>query len=230
MAFCPKCGKPFEENAVNCAYCGARNPQAPAPKVNEIVNKAKSINKKNISILASVLALIVIAIVLVVSIFGNKHGKVIDKYFKLTYGGEQKLIEELAPEQFWEKLEKKTGAKYKDIEEVLEAVFDSENEDYEEDYGKNIKVKFDIVEKEKYDEDDLEDVKDFLKERFGIPRKSISAAYDVEIEYTIEGDDDEKNDEATFELVKIDGKWYIPSLFDTYNSFASILLSNYTAE
>ena len=71
MAFCPKCGKPFEENASNCAYCGAKNPAAPAaanPKVNEIVNKAKSLNKKNVVILAGAVVAVIVVIALLSSI------------------------------------------------------------------------------------------------------------------------------------------------------------------
>lgn len=223
MAFCPKCGKPFEENAANCAFCGARNPEVPAstnPKVNEIVNKARSLNKKNIAILAGAVVVVVLAIILISSIAGNGYKKAIDNFFAVTVEGDVDKLEKLAPEEFWEELEETFDVKLKDIKKNVEEEFEATFESLEDDYGKNIKVKYKVLDKEELDEDDLDEIKDILKDSYGIAKKSVKAGYEVEIEATIKGKDDEDTDEQDMTIIKIDGDWYITDIFSMLKYYA----------
>ncbi len=225
MAFCPKCGKPFEENASNCAYCGARNPDAPAasvnPKVNEIVNKAKSLNKKNIAILAGAVVAVIVVISLLVTLIGSSgYKKAIDNFFDFTIKGDVDVLEDLAPEDFWEELEDEYDVKLKDIKKELEDSFEEQLEDLEDEYGKNLKVKWKVIDKEELDEDDLDDLKDTLKDTYGTAKKSVKKALEVEIEATLKGRDDEDTDEQEMILVKIGNKWYISSIFSMLKYYA----------
>lgn len=217
MAFCPKCGKPFEENASNCAFCGAKNPAAPAaavnPNVEKIVNKARSLNKKNVAILAGAVVALVLVIVIISSIAGNRYKKAIDNFFDFTVKGEINKLEQLAPESFWEELEEKEDLDIDDIMDELEENFEEELESLEDYYGKNIKVKYKVLEKEVMDEDDLDDLKDTLKENYGIKKKSVQKALEVEVEATIKGKEDEDTMEQDMVIVKIDGDWYITTVF-----------------
>lgn len=223
MAFCPKCGKPFEENASNCAYCGAKNPAAPAaanPKVNEIVNKAKSLNKKNVIILAGAVVAVIVVISLLVSLLSGGYKKAIDNFFDFSIKGDVDMIEEIAPEDFWEELEEEYDVKMKDLKDSIEEEFEERLETLEDEYGKNIKVKYKVIEKEKMDEDDLDDLKDELKENYGIAKKSVKKAFEVEIEATIKGKEDEDTDEQDMVIVKIGNKWYIPTIFSMLKYYA----------
>lgn len=223
MAFCPKCGKPFEENASNCAYCGAKNPAAPAavnPKVNEIVNKAKSLNKKNVVILAGAVVAVIVVIALLSSLLGGGYKKAIDNFFDFTVEGDVDKLEDLAPEDFWEELEDEYDVKMKDIKDSLEEEFEAQLENLEDEYGKNIKVKYKVIEKEKMDEDDLDDLKDMLKENYGIAKKSVKKALEVEVEATIKGKDDEDTEEQDMVIVKIGNKWYLSTVFSMLKYYA----------
>ncbi len=223
MAFCPKCGKPFEENASNCAYCGAKNPAAPAAAnntVNEIVNKAKSLNKKNIAILAGAVVAVVVVIILISSLFGNGYKKAIDNFLDFSVKGDVDVLEKLAPEDFWEELEDEYDVKIKDIEDTLEDVLEAQIEKLEDDYGKNVKVKYKVIEKEKMDEDDLDDIKDTLKDSYGIAKKSVKKGLEVELEVTIKGKEDEDTQEIDLTLVKIGGNWYYTAIFSQLKYYA----------
>ncbi len=216
MAFCPKCGKPFEENASNCAFCGTKNPAAPAtvnPNVEKIVNKARSLNKKNIAILAGAVVALIVVIIIISSIAGNGYKKAIDNFFDFTVEGKVNKLEKLAPEDYWEELEENYDIKLKDIKKQLEESFENELEELEDDYGRNIKVKYKVLDKEVMDEDDLDDLKDTLKESYGIKKKSVQKALEVEIEATLKGRDDEDTMEQDMVIVKIDGDWYITTVF-----------------
>ena len=75
-------------------------------------------------------------------------------------------------------------------------------------------------EKEKMDEDDLDDLKDMLKENYGIAKKSVKKALEVEVEATIKGKDDEDTQEQDMIIVKIDNKWYITDIFEALKYYA----------
>lgn len=216
MAFCPKCGKPFEDNASNCAFCGAKNPAVPTtvnPKISDMVNKAKNLNKKNITIIACAALALVLVIVIISSILGNSYKKAIDNFFDFTVKCEIDKLEKLAPEDFWDKLEKDKDIDLDEIKEELEERFDGELEELEDYYGKNLKVKYKVLEKEVMDEDDLDDLKDNLKDTYGIKKRSVQKALEVEVEATIKGRDDEDTMEQDMIIVKIDGDWYITTVF-----------------
>ena len=216
MAFCPKCGKPFEENASNCAFCGTKNPAAPAavnPNVEKIVNKARSLNKKNIAILAGAAIALIVVIIIISTIAGNGYKKAIDNFFDFTVEGKVNKLEKLAPEAFWEELEEDFDIKLKDLKDQLEESFEAELEELEDEYGRNLKVKYKVLEKEEMDEDDLDDLKDTLKDSYGIKKKSVQKALEVEVEATIKGKEDEDTMEQDMVIVKIDGDWYITTVF-----------------
>jgi hypothetical protein len=224
MAFCPKCGKPFEENAANCAFCGAKNPAAPAPavnpKVNEIVNKAKSLNKKNVVIVAVAAIAIIAVISLLASLLGGGYKKAIDNFFAFSIECDADKLDDLAPAKYWDELEDEYDVKLKDIKEEIEESFEEQLESLEDYYGKNIKVKYDILDKEELDEDDLDEIKDELKEKYGISKKSVKKALEVEVEATIKGKDDEDTQEQDMIIVKIDNKWYITDIFEALKYYA----------
>ena len=108
----------------------------------------------------------------------------------------------------------------KDLKDSIEEEFEAQLEMLEDEYGKNIKVKYKVIEKEKMDEDDLDDLKDELKETYGIAKKSVKKAFEVEIEATIKGKDDEDTDEQEMVIVKIGNKWYIPTIFSMLKYYA----------
>ena len=150
----------------------------------------------------------------------------IDAYFDVYVRGKLDKLEVLAPKEYWEKELKNENNKNISVKEIIKKlkennVADTWIEDLEEEYGKNIEVSFKIVEKDEMKKSDFNDLKDYLNERYDIPKKNIENAYEVELEITYKGKDDKDTDDAEFTVVQIDGKWYVVS----NNSFIGAYLA-----
>lgn len=219
--FCGNCGTELPDEAVVCSNCGcnlapvAAQPDVATPgenavaavkdKTNEIIGKVKTDSKfRNliITIAGGVVAAVVLIVVLV-SVFAGGYKKAIDNYIDAFIFGEYDAYKACYPEKIWKNLEDDATDKseFKDSFKIIK-------EELKEEYGKDIKVNYEILDKDEVDADDLDDIRDYLKETFNIPKKSVTAAYEIEVKLTIEGDEDEDEDTTDFTLVKIDGDWY----------------------
>ena len=96
--------------------------------------------------------------------------------------------------------------------EEYEEEWEDRQDYYEDEFGKNFKVKYKIVDKDELSEKKLEDLADALNENFDIKRKDVKKAYKLDIEMTIKGSEDEDDGELEDVLVvKIGSGWYICS-------------------
>lgn len=219
--FCGNCGTELPDEAVVCSNCGcnlapdAAQPDVATPgenavvavkdKTNEIIGKVKTDSKfRNLLIaIAGGVVAVVLLIVILVSVLGGAYKKALDNYIDAVFFGEYDAYKACYPEKIWKNLEDDATDKseFKDSFKITKEML-------KEEYGKDIKVDYEILEKDEVDEDDLDDIRDYLKETFNIPKKSVTAAYEIEVNLVIEGDEDEDEDTGYFTLVKIDGDWY----------------------
>lgn len=227
--FCGNCGTELQDDAVVCSNCGCNLAPEAQPvaqpdangtitakasnlfdtlkaKLDEFLAKCKADTKfRNISIAigAGAVVAIVLIVVLLCALFGNSYKSAINNYFDATFSGDFDAYRASYPDKIWKKMsddatdKKEFRSDFKDFKEELE-----------EEFGKDVSFDYKITEVEEYDEDDLDDVRTALK-LYGIPKKTVTEAYEVEIELTIEGDDDEDTDDTSLTVVKIDGDWYV---------------------
>ena len=120
-------------------------------------------------------------------------------------------LEKLAPAEYWEYLEDESDVSMKDVEEQMEELNKTLIRGLEDEYGDNIKVSYKILEKDDASSSDLDEMKDYIKSNYDIPKKSVTDAVELEVELTVRGDDDEETTESTFYAVKVGGDWYICS-------------------
>jgi len=144
----------------------------------------------------------------------------VNNFFDFTVKGNINKLKDLAPSAFWANLELKNDVKITDIKSSLEKEFEDQLQTLEKEYGKNLKVEFVILDKEELDNYDLDNLKDTLEENYNIPKKSVTNAFELEIEATIKGTDDEDTQEQDMTIVKIDGKWYISTVFSMLAYYA----------
>ncbi|MBE6976818.1 MAG: zinc ribbon domain-containing protein, partial [Ruminococcaceae bacterium] len=166
--FCKNCGAVLNDEMMFCNSCGAQQdvPVAQEPvaeaKANPI-DKLKALGTKKLAILGGiavgVIAVVVILIVLLSSLGG--YNKAVDNY-EAVLNGKADKIADLAPEEYWAAMAKQTDtSKSKYLDEKIDKYEDSYSdqvESWEDEVGKNPKVTMKVLDKEKIDKDDLEDI------------------------------------------------------------------------
>lgn len=232
-AFCVKCGTRVGEQSVqsaqepsdsasassSCDTCESAQCEQKAPaetngfagKVNAFVAKLKNKDKKAIGITAGIVVVLILIVVLVICLGGGGPEKALDNYISVLYNGKVNKLEKLAPAEYWEYLEDESDVSMKDVEEQMEELNKTLIRGLEDEYGDNIKVSYKILEKDDASSSDLDEMKDYIKSNYDIPKKSVTDAVELEVELTVRGDDDEETTESTFYAVKVDEDWYICS-------------------
>lgn len=177
--------------------------------VNGFISKLKNKDKNTLLITAGVILSVIVLFVLTIALSGGGYEDAVDNYMKVAYKGKASLIEDLAPEAYWEYVEDKEDLKLDEIEEIYEEdAFDTMMKLLEAMIGDDVSVSYDIVDTDELSESKLDNIKDTMKERYDIPRKNVGDAIEIEIEAVLEGDEDEDEQEMTMYAVEIDGDWY----------------------
>ncbi len=207
--FCGKCGAELPDEAMFCTACGenfAVAPEAPATPENDFIKKIMEY-KKFFLPGAIALGAIIIVIVLIVALSSSPKDAV-KNYVNGTFNGDYDAFIDMQPTEVWEYMEKEYDQEMPD-EKDFEEIYESSLEALEEEYGKDVSVSYKVTDKDELDEDDLKDIRNTLKDTYDISKKDVTAAYELDVELTIEGDDDEETKDATFIVYKLNGDWYV---------------------
>lgn len=203
---CNQCGIEMGD-APYCPNCGSAAPAQPQGGNNKVAIIAVAA--------VAVVAIIAIVALVIPNLGGGKSNakKLLETYTDAIVEEDAELYLSVYPECYIDYLEDEMvdWYGYDDAEEYAEEYIGDYLDDLEDGYGRDLKFSFKIIECEKVDEDDLEDYEEEMEELFGDSDK-IEGAYEVEFEYTIEGDDDDDEDDGEMVIVKIDGEWYIHTL------------------
>lgn len=195
-SFCTNCGTPIPEGAVKCASCGKEFSQEPQP-VQEQPAQEQQTNQeqpaqapnntpeKKIkkSMLYGIIGAAAAVLIILIIIIASVAG---NSYKKAIDNYMDVLVYGKA-----NKIEKLAPKEYWDY--------------CEENYDTDIN---DVVDQF---EDSYEYLSDSLEEEYGIAKKSVTKAYEIEAEVTFKGSDDEDTEDMTLIVVKIGGSWYICS-------------------
>lgn len=217
MAFCSNCGTNIEDETKGCPVCNSGTEESnettnqTKANVKDVANKLKTQiknNKKRFLAFGAV-AIVLVVLIVAVSILGS-YERAIDTYIDVVKGKFEK-IEKMAPPAYWDYFEDTYDMDVKDLIENLKDASDSILDDLEEEYGDNIKISYKVTDADQLDKDDLKEIKDSLKDRYDIAKKSVTDAYELDVELKIVGSEDEDEEEMECYAVKIDGKWYLIS-------------------
>lgn len=177
---------------------------------NGLVNRCKADKKfmyQCIGIAAGALAVLIILLVLV---FGGNGGmtKPIDNLIAITFKGKFEKIKDMAPAEYWEYMEDEYDL---DIDEMIEEA--EENADdmmdyYEEEYGDNIRVSYKVTKKKELSDKKLEGIAEALADAYDLDEDKFTSAYELDVEMTIKGSEDDDEEENEMTVIKYAGKWY----------------------
>lgn len=92
-------------------------------------------------------------------------------------------------------------------EEDLKEMIDEAKEEY----GENLKLSYEINDKQEIAEEDLKEKQEDIKTLFDTDI-TITKGYTVETKLTTKGDKEEHTETSTFEVYEIDGSWYMLGL------------------
>lgn len=171
------------------------------------MEEAKKDKKKLIIPIVAGVAVIALLIVLFSALFGGGYKTALNNYYKKYLIGKatQSTIKNMYPDEYWDE----NDIDPEDIWESYEEYSDDMVDSLEDEYGKNLRVTYKITDKDKMDKDDLKDLASELHEEWGVKKKSVKQAYELELEVTIKGSEDEETDDMDVVVVKIGSKWYI---------------------
>lgn len=187
-----------------------QNNEPDIPTAEEISNRNKTIGTAGIAVAA------VLFFVLIGALFnlGDSYKDPVKNYFAAMEKGSGKKLQKAYGDKIVDGLDNLLEEEdvYEDEEDIddIDDVFDYMAEEYHDTlvdaYGKNIKVKYKITDKEKLDKDELKDIEKSLKEMLDEKCK-VKKGYEIEVEATVKGKDDKGTDDQEITVIKLDGDW-----------------------
>lgn len=84
--------------------------------------------------------------------------------------------------------------------------------DFEDLYGKNIKISYEIIKENRLDTDDIEDITYALNDKFSdenTDSTTVSDGYQLSIKIIVSGDNDSESYSGNVYVCKIDDLWYL---------------------
>lgn len=232
--FCTKCGATLDDNATFCTACGNKM-GAPAPAANapanndgaaaadtpldqmkeksmQAINNFKNNPNRNTYIgIVAVVIVVILLIVLIASMFGGGYKGALKDYFKSICNKDGELyMESTMPDKLIDYMEDEMDLDKKDLEDEYKDEVKDVYSDLKDDFGSDVKISFKITDKEKADKDDREDMEDMLELLSDDIKWKVGAAYSLDLELTIKGDDDKEDEiEANAIIMKLNGDWVV---------------------
>lgn len=159
-------------------------------------------------IAVAVVAVVGIAVVLAKVVGGassSAYRRALDTYFQASYGLDTKLVEDCAPAAFWDTVEADYGCTVADVAENIESYVTY----FEEEYGLDYEVSYEIKETDRMDSDDVDEAARYLKKYYGIDKNSVTVGYELELKYTLSGSRGSESDYISCVVFKIGNEWYV---------------------
>lgn len=207
--YCNNCGAEMEDDVVFCPNCGAQDqpaynetPMDAAPEE----GKANPLSNMKTLIIGAVAAVAVI--ILAIVIFGSSPNKAVKNYQAYLNGNAGKMGS-MAPSDYWKYVKEEGEVTKATAKKEYKDMYKDMKEELEDTYGKNVKYTIKVTDKDKMSNKDLKAIGDALEEEYEIDDKKVKAGWEMEVEMTIKGKDDDDEIETTLNVVKIGGQWYV---------------------
>jgi len=215
--FCGSCGAKISQDSQFCQQCGS--PVGQGKRLSSASRTAlspkPSVRKKHGKHIVAAL-LVIAVIVAAVALFGGRGSNaVVKQYIDASITGDFTKMWKLFPKEVQEGIldlmEETFGVEVEDISEVaglLEDRFDDMRESAEEEYGKDLKYSYEIVEERDLSTLELKELKRGLQ-YVGADDIEIDAGKYVDAELTLKLKDEKVTQTLTICVIKIGRSWYL---------------------
>ncbi|MBE6975885.1 MAG: zinc ribbon domain-containing protein [Ruminococcaceae bacterium] len=231
--YCNHCGAVLGDEILFCPSCGMRQAvpaPAPAPIVQEesaLPAPKKKFSKKWLTICGGILGGIIVAAITLVFLWPTP-GKAAVRTAEDILNGDFDNLEDMVPPEYWdymaERSNSKTSTYLSRYQKTFEDRYDEVLEKMENKYGRNPKLKLEILAKEKISESIADKMKEYLDENYGIDEDSVDNVYTLILQSTIEGSKRTSIYGSTVTAIQIDSKWYLCSYYEIGNDCMVIFL------
>ena len=238
--FCTNCGNQLLDDATVCPVCNAQvmptpavetpvveqQPVAEAPVAPPVAPTygyapqpayvAPTQPKKKWLKIGIAAVAVVLVIVLVSSLSGGSYKDAIKNYYAVLFDGDASKIEKLAPKEYWDE-------EGYDLEKLKEKWPKYHEDDYieffEDFYGNNVDMSYEIKDAKKMDRDVLDELAENINEKYEyIDENDVTEGYEVEVEIIIKSDNQNSTNDTTWSTVKINGNWYTVTSSGRFNT------------
>lgn len=120
-------------------------------------------------------------------------------------------LKKMFPQECWDYFEEEEDMTLDDCYDMISESLKEQKEDLEDEFGKDFEVSYKILGKNDVPEDEMDEFKGIVDEMYGIKASAIGDCYEIELELTISGTEEE-TDEDSWHVVEIDGVWYIAEI------------------
>ncbi len=222
--FCQRCGGKLKPTDQFCPTCGAKNEQAQTAAGYGIPNpgaapgfspeqsgagftavptgEKKSFlgmsTKGTIIAIVCAVVTIVLAVVLLGSLFGHGNPKsIVKSYYSAVEDCDAKEILELVPKQYVKYVLDEGDMSKKELTENIQEYLDNYYSDYDD-------IKVSVSKQEKLDKEDFAEYLDFEDD----DKLEIKKAYQFDLKVRYTSDDEKSTEEEQFIVVEYKGHWY----------------------
>lgn len=238
---CENCGKTLDDATRFCDNCGTAQNAAPqetpvqesqptpaAPKkvnfdfnkiidevkqfANGLVNRCKADKKFMYTSIAVAAAAVVVLVLLLALVFGgNSYTSALDNYINATFNGKANAVKKMAPAEYWEYYEEENDEDFDDFLDDYKDSIEDRIEYLEDEYGKNYKVTYKIEDKKELSDKKLKGIAEALADKYDMDEDKVTAGWELEVELTIKGSEDDDDSEQKLTVIKYKGNWYMIS-------------------
>jgi len=173
-------------------------------------------------------AAVVVLIVLLALVFGGGGmTKPIDTMIDVSFKGKVEKIKDMAPAEYWEYMEDEYDMDIDDVIDEAEEEFDDMIDSLEDEYGDNIRVSYKVEKKKKLSDKKLEGIAEALADAYDLDEGDFTEAYELDLEMTIKGSEDDDSDDNEMTVIKYKGKWYAISWYKSGSDYHASFMTGF---
>ncbi len=154
-------------------------------------------NKKKIAMIGGIVAAVVVALFVIISLISGGYKSPIKNYFNGLQKCNSKTYLKAFPEFMKDDLEDKYTDEY----------LEKKKDNAEDTYGDKVKYSYKVIDKTKLSKDELKDSKKALEKLYKDEKINLKEGYQVCVKVTIKGSDKKATSYETFVVYKLNGKW-----------------------